>query len=202
VKASIIEGANVFITILFACLLFRQEAMTLKKALGCGIGFAGVVIISITDPTQLGGGFALNGEGFLLVACVAYALSSIFIKIFAQKESPVVISGYQFLLGGVIMTIAGLMMGGRMEPTGAGAFLLLLYLAMVSAVAYSLWGLLLKYNPVSKISIFTFASPVFGVALSAVFLGEGADVLWGQSMVAMILVSAGILLVNKEEKAS
>ncbi|MBR3785705.1 MAG: DMT family transporter [Firmicutes bacterium] len=200
VKASIIESSSVFIAILFAALLFHQETMTKEKTLGCVIGFAGVVLVNLSDTSQLGGGFAFNGEGFLLIACVAYALSSVFIKIFSQKESPVVISGYQFILGGLVMTVAGLVMGGRMMPVNGQAFLLLFYLAMVSAVAYSVWGLLLKYNPVSRISIFTFSSPLFGVALSVIFLKEGTSVPWGQSLAAMMLVSLGIYLVNKEKQ--
>lgn len=199
VKASIIEGAHVFIAILFACLLFRQEKMTKAKGLGCVIGFTGVILINLTDSSQLGGGFHFHGEGFLLIACVAYALSSICIKIFSAKESPVVISGYQFVLGGMIMTVAGRLMGGAVHPSGGGAFVLLLYLAMISAVAYSVWGLLLKYNPVSRVSIFGFSNPVFGVILSAVILQEGANMPWVQSLVALALVSAGIFIVNKEE---
>lgn len=199
VKASIIEGAHVFMAILFACILFRQEKLTKKKALGCVIGFAGVVLINLTDASQLGGGFRLNGEGFLLIACVAYALSSIFIKIFSQKESPVVISGYQFVLGGLIMVLVGSLMGGEIHPQSSSAFLLLLYLAMISAVAYSVWGLLLKYNPVSRVSIFGFSNPIFGVILSAVVLKEGAGIPWAQSIVSLALVSAGIFVVNREE---
>jgi len=199
VKASIIEGANVFITILLACLLFRQEQMTKAKWWGCTIGFAGVILINLTDSTQLGGGFSLNGEGFLLIACVAYALSSIYIKIFSKREDPVVISGYQFVIGGIVMTLIGIFAGGRMIPVGIQAWVLLGYLAMVSAVAYSVWGVLLKYNPVSRISIFTFASPVFGTALSVIFLNEAADVPWVRSLIAMLFVSAGIFLVNREK---
>ena len=200
VKASIIESSSVFIAILFAATFFHQETMTKAKATGCVIGFAGVVLINLSDPSQLTGGFAFNGEGFLLIACTAYALSSIFIKIFSEKESPVTISGYQFIIGGLVMMVAGFAMGGRIAPVSGYAFLLLLYLAMVSAVAYSVWGLLLKYNPVSRISIFTFSSPLFGVALSVIFLKEGASVPWVQSLAAMMLVSFGIYLVNKEEK--
>lgn len=44
VKSSIIEGANVFVTILVACLIFRQEALTWQKILGCILGFSGVVL--------------------------------------------------------------------------------------------------------------------------------------------------------------
>lgn len=199
VKASIIEGAHVFIAIILACLLFHQEKMTKAKGVGCVIGFAGVILINLTDSSQLGGGFRFNGEGFLLVACVAYALSSIFIKIFSEKESPVVISGYQFILGGLVMIGAGAFMGGTICPTRSTACVLLLYLALISAVAYSVWGLLLKYNPVSRISIFGFSNPVFGVILSAVILQEGTDMPWAQSLSALVLVSAGIFLVNAEK---
>lgn len=199
VKASIIEGSHVFMAILLACLLFRQEKMTKSKALGCVIGFLGVILINLTDPSQLGGGFRINGEGFLLIACAAYALSSICIKIFSQKENPVTISGYQFILGGLLMTGAGALMGGEVRPVSHEAFVLLLYLAMISAVAYSVWGVLLKYNPVSRVSIFGFSNPIFGVALSALILQEGADVPWAQSLLSLALVSIGIYLVNREK---
>ena len=67
---------------------------------------------------------------------------------------------------------AGGFMGGhitKVTPAGIG---LLVYLALVSAVAYSLWGILLKYNPVSRVTVFGFMNPVFGVLLSALLLGE------------------------------
>lgn len=198
VKASIIEGSHVFLAIIFACMIFRQEKMTKEKSSGCIIGFAGVILVNLTDSAQLGGGFCLNGEGFLFIACIAYALSSIFIKIFSEKENPVVISGYQFLIGGLVMIVVGGFMGGAVHPTGGMSFVLLLYMAMISAVAYSVWGLLLKYNPVSRISIFGFSNPVFGVILSAVILGEGATMPWGKSMLSLALVSIGIFLVNRE----
>ena len=63
-------------------------------------------------------------------------------------------------------------MGGRISGFTPASTLLLLYMAMISAVAYSLWGLLLKYNPVSRITVFGFMNPVFGVILSALLLGE------------------------------
>ena len=49
---------------------------------------------------------------------------------------------------------------------------MLLYLAFVSAAAYSLWAVLLKHNPVSKVAIFGFMNPVCGVLLSTILLDE------------------------------
>lgn len=80
------------------------------------------------------------------------------------------------------------------HPTG-----MLVYLAVVSAVAYSLWGILLKYNPVSKVAVFGFMNPVFGVILSALLLGEGAQAAGVKSLIALLLVSIGIYVVNKKE---
>ena len=71
VKGSIIEGAHVFLSILIAALLFHQEKMTKAKSVGCIIGFSGVILVNISGGEGLGGGLALNGEGFLLIACVS-----------------------------------------------------------------------------------------------------------------------------------
>jgi len=199
VKGSILESVHVFFAVILASIVFKQETLTRRKLIGCVVGFAGVILVNLNGTEGLGGGFAFNGEGFLIIACAAYALSSIFIKIFSQKENPVIISGYQFILGGTIMAVCGYIAGGQLHPAGAGAFVLLLYMAMISAVAYSVWGLLLKYNPVSKVSIYGFSNPVFGVVLSAIVLGEGASMPVLQTLFALILVCIGIFVVNREE---
>ena len=86
-------------------------------------------------------------------------------------------------------------MGGRLEVISAHGVAMLLYLAMVSAVAYSLWGMLLKYNPISKVAVFGFMNPVFGVILSALLLQE-ADSLGVMCIAALGLVCVGIYIVN------
>lgn len=196
VKASIIEGVNVFIAILVASLLFRQETLTGRKIVGCVIGFAGVVLVNL-NGSGLDLNFSLLGEGFIFLSTVAYAFSSVFLKRYSQEENPVALSGWQFVVGGAIMIICGFLAGGRLDVwTGAGA-LMLIYLALVSAVAYSLWGILLKYNPVSRVAVFGFMNPVFGVILSAILLQEG-DSIGVMSLVALALVCVGIYIVNKK----
>lgn len=171
VKAAIINGSNVFLSILFAVLIFKYEKMTWIKLIGCIAGFAGIVIINLT-----GGGIDMNmsflGEGAILISAAAYALSSGMIKKYSQDENPVVLSGYQFFLGGLVMSIAGLIAGGKVSGFTFSSTMLLIYLAMISSVAYTVWGVLLKHNPVAKVTVFGFTNPMFGVLLSAIFLGE------------------------------
>ena len=201
VKASIIEGVNVFIAIFVASLIFRQEKLTMGKLAGCLIGFAGVVLVNL-NGNGLDMSFHLNGEGFIFLSTVAYAFSSVYLKRYSKTENPVLLSGWQFISGGLVMTIMGLLMGGKITKVTATGIAMLFYLACISAVAYSSWGILLKYNPVSRVAVFGFMNPVFGVILSAFLLGEREKASGIKSIIALILVSIGIYITAKvkEEK--
>lgn len=195
VKGTIVNASSIFLTILVATLVFRQERMTTRKLAGCLIGFAGVVLVNLTG--DLGGAMTLTGEGFILVASLSYAVSSSLIRIYSQRENPVALSGYQFVLGGLVLAGAGACMGGRIphiDPAGVG---MLIYLAFVSGIAYSLWSVLLKYNPTSRVAIFGFMNPIFGVILSSILLGEAGTLPWQQTAVALVLITAGIVIVNR-----
>lgn len=131
-----------------------------------------------------------------LFCCILWGSASPAIKIFSRDENPVVLSGYQFAVGGAILAVIGAAMGGQLHFYDAGCVMNLLYLAFVSAGAYTLWGVLLKHNPVSRVSILGFMNPVMGVLLSSVFLGESNEAFSLNGLIALMLVSAGIILVN------
>lgn len=195
VKASIIEAVNVFVAIFVASIFFHQEKLTTRKLVGCVIGFCGVILINLTG-TGIETSMSLIGEGFIFFSTVAYAFSSVCLKHYSKAENPVVLSGYQFLLGGFIMSICGGIMGGHVRAFYGKSIAMLFYLAFISAVAYTLWGILLKYNPISKVAVYGFMNPVFGVILSAVLLPGENEELGMKSIVALILVCAGIYVVN------
>ena len=198
VKASIIEAVSTFVAIFVAGFLFHQEKVTARKMLGCLVGFAGVVLVNVAG-NGMDLHFTVNGDGAILLSTVAYAFSSVFMKRFSVQDNPVMLSGYQFILGGIVMAVCGFFMGGHLSGFTLPAFAMLFYLGGISAVAYSLWGLLLKYNPISKVAVFGFMNPVIGVLLSAVLLGE-KDSLGFSSIAALLLVCTGIYIVNKAPK--
>ena len=197
VKGSIVNAVNVFFTILVSCLMFRLEKLDKQKILGCIIGFAGVIIVNLGGEFDMS--FTMLGDGFLMISAFAYALSSVLIKIYGKDENPVMLSGYQFVAGGFIMILAGLIMGGRLNIVTIKGVLLLLYMAFISAGAYTLWSLLLKHNPVSKVAVFGFCTPIFGVILSAVILGESTS-FQAKTLAALLFVCIGIIIVNYKKK--
>lgn len=198
VKGSIVVASNVFLAILISSIFFRMEKLDAKKVIGCAIGFAGVVLVNLSG-SSLELSFNLTGDGFIFISAISYAISSAMIKIYSRTEDPVMISGYQFFIGGMLMVFIGAGMGGSLPLVTGKGILLLAYLAMISAVAYTIWGILLKYNPVSKVSIFGFTNPVFGVILSTLILKEGSS--FGmRGVIALILVCIGIMIVNLEKE--
>jgi len=196
VKGTVISGSNCFFSILCATLIFRQEKLNAKKIIACLIGFAGIVLINLN-------GLSMNlnlGDGCVLLSNFAYGVSGALMKRYSGKEDPVIISGYQFVMGGFVMILVGLLSGGVITINSAEAFGVMLYLSLLSAVAYSLWGVLLKFNPVSKVSIYTFMTPVFGVLLSNLMLTEKSTVSPMNLTLALILICGGIFILNYQKQ--
>ncbi len=199
VSSSIIVSSSTFFSILIAALIFHTERLNIKKIFGCMIGFFGVILVQLP-----GEGFHLqmhwNGEGFILLSALFYAMSSSYIKQISKHEDPLCLSGWQFVFGGAVLTAIGFLGGGRLHAAPVAGIILLIYMAFISAGAYSLWGILLKYNPVSKIAIFGFMNPVLGVLLSAVILGEQNQAFSLFSLFALIFISIGIITVFHENR--
>ena len=195
VKSSIISASSVFMTLFLSAAVFREK-LSARKVTGCLVGFAGVVLINLTG-SGLDLNLALAGEGSILVSAFAGALSSVMIKSYSTREDTFTLCGYQFFFGGIILALIGLACGGRVTGFTPLSSLLLLYMGLISAVAYSMWSFLLKYNPVGKVAIFGFSNPIFGVILSALLLGERNQAFTVQGLAALILVCSGILLVNR-----
>lgn len=202
VTTSIVGASSSFIAILLAALAFRTERLSVRKILGCIAGFAGVAAI------ELGGmapgsklAFSLSGEGLILLSAVSNAMSTCLIGIFSKKHDPVLLSGWQFLTGGIVLTACALAAGGHLDPSNlAPGILLLIYMGFISAMAYSLWSRLLAVNPVSRVTVFGFMTPIFGFLLSVMLLGEGSLVSPVLAAIALGLVSAGIIIVNRPER--
>jgi drug/metabolite transporter (DMT)-like permease len=192
-KGTVISGSSSFFAIFISSLIFRQEKLTVKKVIACIVGFAGIIAVNLD-----GLDFSMNliGDGFVLFSSVSLAFSSVLIKIFSKKEDPVVISVYQFMLGGTVMIIVGLIAGGKIDNFTLVGAAILVYLAFLSAIAYAVWGMLLKFNPVSKVTIFSFMTPVFGVILTKLMLPEESTVKLVNLLISLVLVCTGVFMLN------
>ena len=101
VKASIINGSNTFFVILVSALIFRQEKLDLKKVLGCIIGFAGVIVVSMNGQ-KIDMDLSLMGDGSLFLCALSYAVSSCLMKCIRQRIAHAFLSG-MYLRSGIFL---------------------------------------------------------------------------------------------------
>lgn len=195
VKSSVLNGLGVFFTILAACFVFRTEKFNLVKLIGCVLGFGGVVLINLGGDFTFD--FSLRGEGFVIFSGLSSAIAAGLVKVFSKRENTTVLCGWQFFAGGLLLIAIGLCAGGRLTHIDAGAAFMLLYLAFLSACAFTLQGFLLRYNPVSKVAVFKSTNPLFGALFSAIILNESGQLLNVFTLVALVLVCSGIFVINK-----
>ena len=95
-----------------------------------------------------------------------------------------------------MLYVLGFIMGGHLIFWNVSCVANIIYMGFISAGAYTLWGVLLNYNPVSRVSIFGFMNPVMGVVLSALLLGENTEAFSFTGIAALLLVALGIVIVN------
>ncbi len=194
VKAAILNGSAALWCVLLAALFYRNR-LSLTKCVGLVLGMFGIVVVNL-GKGSLGEGFSL-GDIFMLISAVVSALGSLVSKEMSKKVTPVTLCGWQLLLGGGMLSLVGLCLGGRLDFSlaGVGGVGLLLYMSFISAAAFSVWTVLLKYNDMERITVFNFLIPVFGTLLSALILGES---LWNPYILfSLPLVCVGIYLVQR-----
>lgn len=195
-NGAILSSMGVFFTIILAHFIYKSDRLTPKKTMGLFIGLTGIFILN----GGTGGGFSLTGEGFMMTSSLIGAISGLYTKRIAKSLSPYVITGYQLLLGSILLMSLGAAFAQDVQfsiTLFSGS--IVLYLSFISAMAFTLWSGLLKHNPVSRISIYKFSIPLFGVFLSFVFLREGLDL--GPVFFALLFVAAGIIMIDLETHA-
>jgi drug/metabolite transporter (DMT)-like permease len=199
VRASILNATGTFFSVLIAHFIFHNDRLDRRKTLGCLVGFAGVMVVNLRGGGQgLDASFTLLGDGFIVIAAFVLSAASIYGKRLSQQIDAMVMTAYQLAIGGLALSLAGHITGGALQGMGVAAASLLLYMAILSAVAFALWAALLKHNRVGMVSVFNFLIPVFGALLSALFLGE--QILAWRNAVALLLVCGGIWLVTSDRQ--
>ncbi|HIV68084.1 MAG TPA: DMT family transporter [Candidatus Butyricicoccus stercorigallinarum] len=198
VKGSVITAMSTFLAVGASHFLFPDDRLTRAKTMGCAVGFAGVLLITLSSVDALGGGFSLTGEGFMLLSTAASGAGAVISKFVAKGESPMMITGWQLLFGGAVLLLMGTLGGGHFDRVTPGAIALLGYLIFLSAAAFSIWTWLLKKFPVGKVTVYNFLVPVFGTLMSGVILNE--TVFTARNMLSLLLVCTGIVLVNRSKE--
>ena len=188
----ILNSTQSFMGVILAHFLYgNKDRLTPRKALGCALGFGGVLVATLGNH----GGGSGWGVFCMLFATVVFTLSGPWNKSVTKKADSFAVCFLNLFVGGAALFVLGTALGGRLGSVTPLGILVLLYLAFICGAGYLLWALLMKNNPVSRIAIFGFVNPVVNVLLSAVLNGE--PLFRWQYLAALVFVCVGIWLVNK-----
>lgn len=194
VKGSILNSMGNFFAVVLAHIFFVNDKLNVQKICGCLLGFIGVVLCCFDKGFDFS--FTFMGDGFILIAALCFAVGSIISKKIASGRDSAMLTGWQLIFGGALLVVIGLVLGGNITFRGFNCYVIMAYLAMLSSVAFTLWTVLLKHNPVGRIAVYNFLNPVFGVILSGILLGE--NIFGIRTVAALALVCIGIFVVNTD----
>ena len=194
-KTSIITAASAFFAVLFAPLFFQGERLTARKVIGVLIGMTGIVFVNNTALD----GFSFMGEGLVLISMLLNTAGS-FVGKRVSKGIVYESTAYQLGFGGMMILSIALIMGGRFPLTWQSVGIVL-FLAFVSAAAFTLWTALLVLHEAGQILVFNMLIPVTGALWSYVILGE-TRIFEPLYIVSIVLTAVGIVLVNRPAKSN
>jgi drug/metabolite transporter (DMT)-like permease len=194
VTSSIIAGTLTFFQLGLAHLLYHDNEITVTKVIAALVGFSGVVFYLLMDnDMQITIGF---GAVFMFAAMFFAAFGNVLYRKAPDLNlNPLPLTALQMLLGGLgLMIVGGMKVGFVPFDMTSSLTVNLVYLSLVSAVSFLMWNSIMTYNDASKVSVFLFLIPIFGVVLSSIILGEHLS--W-YIFPALVLVTISIAVTQK-----
>ena len=184
-----------FFVVIGARWLFPSDRFGLKQWLGLLMAFVGMVVAfgvpaPATEPNQL------LGDVMMAFAALGWAATTLIIKSSAlARVSPEKTLLYQLVVCVPIVALGALVFGERITAMPSAVALgSLAYQTIVVGTTFSLWFALIVKFSASRLSAFTFLTPLFGVAAGHLVLGEPLTPAFA---LAVLLVAAGLILVNR-----
>jgi drug/metabolite transporter (DMT)-like permease len=177
---------------------FLGERLRAAQWGGLALSFAGVAL-AIGVPQADVDAKVLLGDLLIVGGGAMWAATTLLVKATSLlKAAPEKALGYQVAISIPILAFAAWISGERLTHVpGPLALSLLAYQAFwVVGLTFLLWFALVKTYSASKLSAFTFITPLFGVVASYFIMHDKLSLAFGA---AALLVIAGLFLVNKPE---
>jgi drug/metabolite transporter (DMT)-like permease len=184
-----------FFVALGSTLLLGEQLRTVQW-LGLVCSFAGLVV-AFGVPDASGGGRQLLGDLMMIGAGAAWGFTTIAIKGTVLRSAPAEkVLAYQLAVSIPMLAAGAWLMGERMTamPSAFSLGWLAYQTFWVVSLTYAVWFAMVQRYSASRLSAFTFLTPLFGVASGHFVLGEPISWAFGA---AVALVIAGLILVNR-----
>ncbi|HEY4537467.1 MAG TPA: DMT family transporter [Erysipelothrix sp.] len=201
INSTIVAQSTIFFGVILAHFFYKDDKLDARKMTALIIGFAGLIISQLSKGTSISemfNGVSFKGEGYMAIYGLVAAVATMLSRRISSNLDSFVMTGWNLVIGSVLLFLIGLMMGGDLSLvtwTSKG-IILLVVLALASAIPFSLWYWCAQYAPLSELSMYKFIMPLSG-SLLAVLLGEKFT---APLAIGLVLVCLSIIMISRPQK--
>ena len=197
-RSGVVINIYPFSTALFAHLLVGDR-LGLGKWLGLGFSFVGVVLL-FWESVLFAATDYLLGDALVAASGMLLGLRQVVIKRLVQDLNPYQVLFWQAMLSLPLFAAWSAFFEAEVEYVFSAAVVAgVLYQGIaVAGLCFIILVFLLRHHSPGRLGVFSFITPVVGVLLSALLLGEALS---PYLLVSMGLVALGIVVANRVERA-
>ena len=193
VLGAILVSTGSFWWVLIAPIVDKKESINIKQFAALVLGFIGVCVCVFTKS----GGGENSYSGLLFVAsCLCGVIAALMVRPMNKKIPPTFLNGASLFCGGLILCLVNPKVTFSLLSSMQTELLFITaWLAIVSAVAFSLWYYLITLFDVPRLSGYRMLIPVCGVLESVLFLAD--EKLTWNYLTGGVLVLLSIFILEK-----
>jgi drug/metabolite transporter (DMT)-like permease len=188
-----------FVVAFGAHYLIPGDRLTWPKLAGLTAALAGLAV-AMGEGLAAPGRPTLAGDLLSLLAALLWGATTVMIRTTALRAAaPEKTLIYQLGVSAVVLPPVSYLVGepGIVDLGGPVLLAFVYTFTVVAFVSYVAWFWLVRNYPPTRVSAFTFLSPVFGVIAGNLMLGEAFT---ASLAAALALIAFGIYLVNRPQK--
>ena len=167
-----------------------------RHGFGVALAFAGILLAFAEGMGRAATTDFWIGDALGVLAAIFWAATTVVVRATSlARVSAAKVLFYQLAISAMIVLPLSLLMGetGITAPTAPVMLALAYQVVIVAFISYLTWFWLLTKYLATRLMVFSFLTPLFGVAFGVLLLGERMSAQFG---LASLLVVVGIVLVN------
>ena len=160
-----------------AAWLFLKEAMPARRIIGVLIGLLGTALLFKPASLDWHNQNAVIGNGILLVAALCWSISILYTRVHRWVSAPLQLVPWQALISSVVLAALASLLEGRPHAVPSAKLISAFVYCSVVGVVIAYWAMTVVNSslPATTTSLGVLATPVVGIVVSAIALGEKID---------------------------
>jgi drug/metabolite transporter (DMT)-like permease len=173
--------------------MFLSEAITRRRAIGIGLGLAGLAVIFNPRTLDWGDRNALFGSGLILLAAFCWAGNIVYVRAHKWISTPFQLVFWQVLLAAALLSIIAWLIEGAPNIVWTARLSVLLLYSGIVCTAFANWAMTMvnRSLPAVTTSLCLLATPLLGIVSATAMLHEPLE---PSLFLAMTLIIGGIAL--------